>query len=75
MLTSYNFLVSLQMIFNLANGQLKFLDFFLSILSILGRRHYKQASFKYSFFTGHLSTNICEYFEYQHTYNIHVKIV
>ena len=40
-LTSYNFLASLQIIFNLKNGQLKFLDTFFFIyylLSILGRR-------------------------------------
>ena len=31
-LTSYNFLASLQIIFNLEHGQLKFLDNFLSII-------------------------------------------
>merc|ERR1712155_352313 len=33
--TSYNFLASLQLIFNLENGQLKFLDNFLSIIYYL----------------------------------------
>jgi len=34
-LTSYNFLASLQIIFNLENGQLKFLDNILSIIYYL----------------------------------------
>ena len=42
-LTSYNFLASLQIIFNLEHGQLNFLDIFFIyyLLSILGRRELK----------------------------------
>ena len=38
MLTSYNFLASLQIIFNLEHGQLKFLDNFLLLSTIYSRQ-------------------------------------